>query len=430
MICCNRFWGILTLLASIGGVGSVSADNWPQWRGPNNDGVSTAKNTPTTWNDSTNIIWKVKLPGMGGATPIIWEDRIFVLSEDGKDIVLLCISTEGKELWRRLVSKGGGGGRARGDEGNPASPTPSTDGKHVWVFSGLGDFKCFTLDGQEVWHFNAQKRYGKFRIQFGMHSTPVLFRDRLYLQLIHSGGAWVIALDKATGKEIWKVKRESDGRDECEHSYASAMMWTNGKDAYLVVHGNDYATAHSLEDGSEIWRVGDLNPKTKYNPTLRFVASPLVTPELIVVPSAKSGPVVGLKPTAKGKVGIGSEYELWRMTKGTPDVPSPLSYDGLVYLCRENGTLICLDAKTGKEYYAQRTHDARYRASPVYADGKIYIVARDGTTTVVKAGKTFEKLATNRLKDEISASPAFAGGRLYLRGFNYLYAIGGSGGAE
>jgi outer membrane protein assembly factor BamB len=401
--------------------GFARADNWPQWRGPANDGVSTETNLPTRWGPDENIVGSLPMPGMAGSTPIVWGERLFLTSEDGNDLVLLCVSTKGKELWKRKL--GTGRFRVRSDEGNLASASPSTDGKHVWAFVGSGDFACFELDGKEVWHFNAQERYGKFNIQFGMHSTPVLYGDRLYMQLIHSGGAQVIAIDKNTGDTVWKVERKSDGRAECEHSYASPCVWHNGTKAYLVTHGNDYAIAHQLEDGKEIWRVGDLNPKNRYNPTLRFVASPVATPELIVVPSAKNGPVVGVKPSATGMIRAGNAQEQWRKTSNTPDVPSPLVHDGLVYLCRENGMLMCLDAKTGEQFYAESLHKQRYRASPVFADGKIYLTARDGTVSVVKAGPKFELLATNRLKDDFSASPAIANGRIYLRGFKALYAI-------
>ena len=145
----------------------------------------------------------------------------------------------------------------------------------------------------------------------------------------------VVCVKKSDGKEVWKVKRESDGTAENKHSYASPFIWSNGKDAYLVSHGNDYAIAHALGDGKEIWRLGDLNPKDSYNYTLRFVASPVCTPDLIIVPSAKSGAVVAIKPDAKGKIMAGSEHEQWRKPSGTPDVPCPLVHDGLVYLCDE-----------------------------------------------------------------------------------------------
>jgi outer membrane protein assembly factor BamB len=260
-----------------------------------------------------------------------------------------------------------------------------------------------------------------------MHVTPVLSGDRLYLSLLHSGGWWVIALDKATGKEIWKVKRDSDARQECEQAYASPCLWHKGQEAYLIVHGNDYTTAHRLTDGGEIWRLGGLNPKNRYNFTLRFVSTPVATPDLIVVPSAKHGPVVGVDPEAKGMIAPGSPFEKWRKPHDTPDVSSPLVHDGLVYLCGELGTLICLDSRTGEEHYREHLHSARYRASPVYADGKIYLTARDGHATVIKAGPKFEVLAKNRLPGQTAASPAISNGRIYVRGFETLYAISEGG---
>jgi outer membrane protein assembly factor BamB len=406
--------------------GLAVAGNWPQWRGSENDGISKETSLPTEWDEQKNIAWKLKMPGMAGSTPVVWGDRLFLTSEDGTDLVLMCVDTGGKELWKTKL--GTGRQRFMRDQGNNASPSPSTDGKHVWVYIGTGDLGCYDFDGKQVWKFNVQDRYGKFRIQHGMHNTPLLDGDRLYMQLIHSNGQFVLALDKATGKEVWKAPRKSDGRAENEHSYASPVIWRKGKDAYLITHGNDYAIAHRLQDGSEIWRVGGLNPKDHYRRDLRFVASPVATPDLIVIPSAKNHGVVGLKPDAEGLVMPGSPYEQWRLSQGTPDVPSPLVYNGLVYLCRESGgMLICLDAKTGKEQYNQSIHSAIYRASPLAADGKIYLTARDGVFTVVKAGPTFERIAENRLPDTFTASPAVSNGRIYLRGWDTLYAIGTPG---
>ena len=243
------------------------------------------------------------------------------------------------------------------------------------------------------------------------------------MQLIHSGGQIVFAVDAKTGKEVWKINRESDGTDENEHSYASCFLWSNGTDAYLVVHGNDYATAHALEDGREIWRVGDLNPRERYNRTLRLVASPVCTPELIVVPSAKNGPVVGVKPNAQGKVMRDSKYVQWRLNSGTPDVPSPLVYHGLVYLVGESGRLTVLDAKTGKEQYRKALKADRYRASPVVVEGHLIATAREGVFSVVKVGPTPSKILENKLPDRFTASPAFSNGVMYLRGHQYLWAI-------
>jgi outer membrane protein assembly factor BamB len=289
---------------------------------------------------------------------------------------------------------------------------------------GTGDIGCYTFAGKEVWKFNLQDRYGRFDIMFGMTSTPVLDGDRLYLQLLHSGGHLVLALDKATGGEVWKQRRPSDARAECEHSYSSPTLYRDGGLALLLTHGCDYIVAHQLSDGAEVWRCGGLNPKGNYNPTLRFVASPLAVPGLVIVPSAKNGPVLALDPASKGDITDTKDGHYWTRDHNTPDVPSPLVVDGLVYLCREDGTLLCLDAKTGEEYYTKRTHADRHRASPVYVDGKILLTARDGTVSVVRSGRSFEILASNDMTESISSSPVIAGGRIYLRTFEALYAIG------
>ncbi len=399
------------------------ADNWPNWRGPNQDGISQEKNLPTSWSDTKNVLWKLPLPGKGSSTPIIWGDRMFMTSGENSDLVLLCVSTDGKLLWKQKVATAV---RTviKKDEANEASPSPTTDGKHVFVFVGSGDMACYDFDGKQVWNFDAQKRYGKFLIQHGIHVTPILHEDRLYLNLIHNNGHWVVALDKATGKEIWKVDRKSDAEGESREAYSSPVLWKNGNELNLVVLGADYTTGHRLSDGKEVWRLGDINPKAKYSTALRIIATPVATSDQLFVPTARGGIFISLKQGAAGSIKAGGTHEAWRVGKGSPDVPSPLIHDGIAYLMRENGLLIVLDAKTGKELYEHRLNSERYRASPVYADGKIYLTSRDsGAFTVIKAGPTYQFLATNRLDDVFTASPAIANGRIYLRGFRALYAI-------
>ena len=417
-----KYWSIVIFsIILLAVVGSVSAENWPHWRGAHHDGTSLEEGLPVQWSKTENILWRLELPGPAGATPVVWENRIFLISAEGETLVLLCISTDGSVLWKRTL--GSGNRVVLGDEGNSASPSPSTDGKHVWAFVSTGDLACYDFDGNEVWKTNLEERYGRFELYFVMASTPLLDGDRLYLQLIHSNAWLVLALDKATGDEIWKHERQSDAYAECEHSYASPFLYRDGEHEFLLSHGADYITAHSLVDGSEIWRCGGLNPKDSYNTSLRFVASPVATPGLIVVPSAKNGPVLGLSPDAKGDITDSETLHIWTRERGTPDVPSPLIHDGLVYLCRENGDLICMDAVTGEEIYRERTHRHRHRASPVYGDGKIYLTARDGVVTVVKAGREFEILASNDVEEDISASPVISNKTLYLRSYDALYAI-------
>jgi len=417
-----KFALVAWVMGSLFASSIARAENWPQWRGAKLDGISHETNLPLSWSKTENVAWSFALPGSAGSSPVVWGDHIYLTSAEDDNLVLMALSTDGKQLWKQTLANQNK--TVRGDEGNLASPSPSTDGKHVWAMMGTGDIGCYTADGKEVWKFNLQDRYGKFDIQFGMASTPVLDGNRLYLQLLHSKGAIVVALDKLTGNEDWKQTRKSDARDECEHSYASPVLYRDAERELLLTHGCDYLVAHQLTDGAEVFRCGGLNLRSKYNPTLRFVASPLAVPGLILVPSAKNGPVLALDPASKGDITDSKTGHFWTREHNTPDVPSPLVVDGLAYLCREDGTLICLDAKTGEEFYVKRTHADRHRASPVYADGKIYLTARDGTVTVIKPGKEFEVLATNSLSESISASPAISNGRIYLRTFEKIYAIG------
>jgi outer membrane protein assembly factor BamB len=425
-----RWTGAVTLSAMglVGFGAAVRAENWPQWRGPKNNGVSSETNLPTAWSKSQNVAWSLPLPGPAGATPVVWGDRIFLTSVDkaSGDLLLLCVGTNGKEQWRQVL--GTGNRTARGDEGNSASNSPSTDGQHVWAMITTGVLGCWTVDGQEVWKFNLQDRYGKFNIQFGMTSTPVLDGDRLYVQLIHGDGnastreAVVVCLEAQSGKEIWKRDRPSDAIQENEHSYASPMVYDDGQHRFLLTHGADVIVAHDLNDGHEVWRCGNLNAKTKYDPTLRFVASPVANDGIIVVPTAKGAPVFGLKPNGQGDITHNASVHLWKHPK-TPDVPSPLIQGGLVYLCMQDGQVHLLDQQSGEPIYLKRVHNDRYRASPVYGDGKVYLTARGGIVTVIKAGREFEVLAENDLGEPISASPVISNGTLYLRGFDHLWAI-------
>lgn len=419
-----RFLAVTALLSA---VAPARADNWPNWRGPLNNGLSAEKNLPTEFRKDGNLAWRTELPGPGGSTPVVWGDRVFLTAVTGSgDLLTLGYSTSGKELWRAKVS--GGNKDVRGDEGNSASNSPVTDGAHVWSMMADGRLACHTVDGKEAWAVDLQERYGKFDIQFGLTSTPVLDHGRLYLQLIH--GTWnkepsrgvVACLDAATGREVWKQMRETDAVDENKHSYASPMLYDHDGKRFLLSHGADYIIAHALDTGAELWRCGDLNIKSKYDPTLRLVASPACADGLIVVPTAKGGPVLALGPHGKGDITASTTDRLWNYTR-TPDVPSPVIHDGLVYLCMQDGDLYCLDQKTGAELYKERTHRQRHRASPVLAGGHLYLTARDGIVTVVKAGPKFEKVSENDLGESIAASPAVSNGTVYFRTFNALWAF-------
>lgn len=416
-------WGLAGLITPTAG----AEDLWPQWRGPAGTGIVAGSEFPSEWNAEKNVLFRVPLPGPAGSTPVIAGDRIFLTTAAGDDLHLLCFSTAGQLQWDRKVTTGNQ--TARVDEGNSASPSPITDGQLVWAMFGDGSLVCFTVDGQEVWRRALQEDYGAFEIQFGMTSTPVMHDGTLYLQLIH--GKWnrdpslgvLAALDAKTGEQKWQVIRKTDAISENKHSYASPVIYDDGTHRFLVSHGADYVTAHDLADGQEIWRCGGLNPKDNYNEYLRFVASPAVGKGLIVVPTAKGGPVIAIKPGGKGDI-TGSEFIAWVADKVTPDVPSPIVTEDFVYLCRENGIVVCLDAKTGEVLYNERTNGHNHRASPVLSGDRWLITSRQGEITVLKTGPDFRVLAENKMGEPIAASPVIMGDRVYIRSFDALYAIG------
>lgn len=409
---------------------TASAENWPEWRGPQHNGISTETGISTKWSKDQNIAWKVPLPGQGGATPVIWGDRIFLTSAEGDDLVVIGITTDGKEIWKTKI--GSGNKDARAGEGNSASPSPVTDGKHIWVFFGTGELACVDRDGKIVWQFNVQERYGKFDIQFGMTSTPILHEGSLYMQLLH--GTWggdytvgkVIRLEAATGQEVWSVDRQQSPQDECKHAYSSPILMP-GKVPHLITHGGDCTVGISLEDGHELWRLDQLNGPSQYNknydPTLRFVASPTVGEDFLVVPTAKGGPVLCLAAAELSGNVTGKSPVRW-VGERTPDVCCPIIHDDLVYLCMSDGRLLCVELTTGQPVYEKRIHNAQHRASGLVCDGHLYLTARDGVCSVVKLGRDFEVVAENELLGEAqTASPVVSHGTLYMRTYEALYAI-------
>lgn len=424
--------GLSCLSAGAGrlaGQESTDGGQWPQWRGGDFSSFSSSTGLPLEFGPGKNCLWKVPMPGRAGSSPVVWDDRVYVTSvtEDERGLVLLAFDPSGKELWRRPLK---GENQNYRDDANSAAASPLTDGRHVWATSGAGGLSCFTVEGEEVWTVDLQQEYGEFRIQFGMSSTPILHDGRLYLQLIHGemrgddpGTGLVLALDANTGALVWKQNRESAATFENRHSYASPTLYSDGKQAFLLTHGADWVVAHDLADGRELWRCGGLNDPENYNPTLRFVSSPACSPGLVVVPTAKNGPVLGLKPGGSGDLTDRKEWLQWKLQRGTPDVASPVIHDGLVYLFRENGVVVCVDAVTGEEVWNQRMLADMHRSTPVAADGHLFVTGRDGVVTVLKAGRKPSVVASNQLPDPITASPAIANGRIYIRSFGTLFCF-------
>jgi outer membrane protein assembly factor BamB len=409
-----------TALAVILIAAPVAAENWPQWRGPMLNGVSSEKNLPVKWSAAENISWKLAVPERSGSTPIVWGEHLFLNVGEGSELSLWAVDRgRGAVRWKRPL----GGGNRRMMKQQMSSPSPVTDGRTVWVMTGTGLLKAFDFDGKELWGRNIQQDYGRFGLQWGYASSPLLHDDSLFVQVLHGmhtdDPSYLLRIDKATGKTLWRVVRQTAARFESPDAYTTPALLRYGTNTEVVITGGDVVTGHELATGKELWRADGLNPRN--DGSYRIVASPVVLGDMIFAPS-RERPLLALKSGGRGDVT--SSHVLWSFNNG-PDVPTPVSDGAYLYSINDRGIMYCLDAKTGKTVYGpQRLRNATYSGSAILADGKIYITDEDGVTSVVQAGPKFALLAENDLGDYTLSSPAVSEGQLFVRTASFLYAIG------
>ncbi len=410
----------LTLFLLCGATAGLSAENWPQWRGPSLNGLSGEKNLPVRWSPTENVTWKLPMPAWSGSSPIVWGDHVFLNVADGREMHLWAIDRQrGAALWKRLL----GGGDARMMKQNMSSPSPVTDGRHVWVMTGTGILKAFDFAGREIWTRDIQQEYGRFGLQWGYGSSPLLHDEALYVQVLHGmttdAPSYVLRIDKATGKTVWRVERPTRARFESPDAYTTPALVRAGGATEIVITGGDVVTGHDPATGKELWRAGGLNPYDEGN--YRIVASSVVYGDVIYA-SSRERPMLALK--AGGRGDVTKSHLVWSFPNG-PDVPTPVTDGTYLYVVNDRGIVWCLDAKTGKEVYGRtRIKTGTYSGSPVLADGKLYVTNEDGVTVVFKAGPTFELLAENDLDDYSLSSPAISDGQIFIRTSKFLYAIG------
>ncbi|HEX6736629.1 MAG TPA: PQQ-binding-like beta-propeller repeat protein [Vicinamibacteria bacterium] len=401
-------------------VPQAAAENWPQWRGPNLDGTSREKDLPLKWTAQENVAWKLALPDRSGSTPIIWGDRIFLNVAEGDELQLWCVDRkEGKLRWKKPL----GAGNVVMRKQNMSSPSPVTDGSLVWVMTGTGILKAFDFEGNEKWGRDIQKEYGAFGLNWGYASSPLLYEDALFVEVLHGmktdDPSYLLKIDKKTGKTAWRVERPTDAVRESPDAYTTPALVRRGKDAEIVVSGGDCVTGHDPATGKELWRANGLNPEK--NPFYRVVASPVVLGDVVVAPT-RVKPLLAVRSGGRGDVT--QSHRVFSYDNG-PDVPTPVSDGTHLYIVNDKGIVYCIDAKSGKEVYGQqRLKPGTYSASPVLADGRIYVTNEDGLTTVFKAGPTFEVLAENALDEYTLSSPAVSDGQIFIRTAKQLYALG------
>ena len=417
------------------------AENWPQWRGPHLNGASsTARDLPVQWTQTENVLWRLKTPSWSAATPIIWEDTVLVTSAEegfeqlsgyrrgggqaeagGKDkLLLLAVGRhDGSIRWRRVIGEGNRLWRKQ----NSASPSPVTDGSRIWVMTGNGTLTALDFEGHQLWQRNIQKDYGRFGLNHGYASSPLLYKDRLYIQVLHGmttdDPSYVFAVDKASGKTIWKVERPTDAPAESPDDYSTPLPATVDGNVQLVVSGGDYVTGHDLATGKEIWRMGGFNPDGGHY--YRTIASSLFLDGIVYTTSTRGKPFIAFR--AGGEDDITETNQVWKNNLG-PDVPTPTTDGKLIYVVNDKGIVTSFDAKTGEVVWDRlRIEPGTYSASPLLADGKLYATSEEGTTTAVQLGDEFKILGVSKLDDFTLASPVAAGNQIFIRTSGYLYCL-------
>jgi outer membrane protein assembly factor BamB len=397
------------MVVAVGLAGVGGAEEWPGWRGPRGDGTSAEPGAPVSWGKAENVAWKVEVPGVGHSSPVVWGDRIFLTScrEKEQQRLLLCLDRRtGKTLWQRVVLTAK---LERKHQLNSyASSTPATDGERVWV-SFLDTPRmvvaCYDVDGREVWRTSP----GEFHSQHGFCSPPVLYKGLVILNGDQDAEAYLVALDKDTGAEVWRADRPNRTRSYCPPVLADV----NGK-KQLVLSGSKCVTSYDPDTGKLLWIID--------GPTEQFVASLVQLDGLLFLTAGyPEHHVLAIDPTGTGNVT--DTHVRWRDMRGAAYVPSPVAYDRYFFLVSDNGVASCLEAKTGKRLWTKRL-GRRHSASPVVVAGHLYFTDDDGTTFVVKAAPEFTLVGKNALEEECSASPAVARGQIFLRTLRHLYCIG------
>ncbi|MEO7653360.1 MAG: PQQ-binding-like beta-propeller repeat protein [Bryobacteraceae bacterium] len=432
----------LLLIAALLPFAATAADRWPQFRGPESSGVVEDPALPDKWSSTENVAWKIDIPGMGWSSPVVWDDYIFLTTvisakqpetpkkglyfggnrttpppDEHRWVVYAIDFKTGKILWDREVHRGVPAG-SRHLKNSFASETPVTDGERVYAYFGNVGLFCFDLKGKLVWSKPFEVR--NTRYGWGTAASPVLHEGRIYIVNDNDDRSFLVALDKKTGKEIWRVDREE------KSNWATPYIWSNNKRTEIVTPGTKRVRSYDL-DGKPIWELGGMSSIVIPTPFARF--------GMLYLSSGYVGdqvrPVFAVKPGARGDISLtagetSNEFVAWHLPQAGPYNPSPIVYGDYYYTLLDRGFLTAHEAKTGKEVYGKQRIDpaaAAFTASPWAYNGKLFALSEDGDTFVIEAGKDFKLLGRNTIDEMCMATPAIARGSLILRSASKLYRI-------
>lgn len=442
--------GFCLLIVGLLSARAVGADaatvNWPAWRGPLATGVAPQGDPPVAWSETSNVKWKVAIPGRGKGTPIVWDDLVFVQTAiptgqkatpaaeapgagrptggrgggmsteqptESYQFVLLCLNRRtGQTVWQKVLSEQVPHEGHHPSEGSFASASPVTDGQRIFAYFGSRGLYGLDFQGNLKW----SKDLGRMQIKmaFGEGSSPALSGGKLVVNWDQEGPCFIAAFDAASGQELWRQPRDEGT------SWATPLIVSHDGRTEVITSATRKIRSYDLASGKLLWECGGM--------TQNVIPTPVAGDGLVF-------PISGFRGSALlairlGRTGdlTGTDAIVWQHHKSTPYVPSPLLYgDRLYFLANNNGLLSCFDAKSGKALIDAERLEALpgVYASPVGAHDRVYLVGRNGTTLVIKAADKLEILATNRLDDKFDASPAIAGRELFLRGMQNLYCLAG-----
>ncbi|MGY8771387.1 MAG: PQQ-binding-like beta-propeller repeat protein [Pirellulales bacterium] len=416
---------------------SEAANNWHQWRGPEANGVSRTAKPPVEWSEIKNVQWKSKIDGKGSSTPIIWGDKVFILTaintgqvdaslpkpEDQPkrifgitfpntlyQFVVICLDRNtGKELWRDIATEAIPHEGTHNDN-DFASASPTTDGKRLYCWFGSAGLFCYDLGGTKLW----QRDLGKAHIgaSLGEGCSPVLHGNKLVIVRDQSRQSTITVLNAKTGKTLWEKDRDE------KNAWATPRVIEHSGKTQVITTASNFIRSYDLETGEIIWQCSGL--------TGNSIPCPVVEGDVVYCMTGYEGySLLALPLSSQGDISD-SDNIIWSVSKGTPYIPSPLLYDGMIYFNQSNQAILsCLDTKTGDSIIDRTRLDgiSNIYCSPVGADNRVYLTGRNGTTLVLQRAQELKILATNSLDDRINASPALIGNQLFLRGTKYLYCI-------
>jgi outer membrane protein assembly factor BamB len=428
---------------------SLSASDWPNWRGPTGNGITDERNLPERWSATENVAWKADLSGQGVSSPIVSGDRVFVTSQIGSGVrkpgnhprlaqgaaaasvgeralaapraaasandpektifvVEAFNRADGKRLWQHRVDAIGSLTGVH-DKHNLASPSPVTDGQLVYAWFGTGQVVALDMNGKPAWQRHLGQENSPFDINWGHASSPTLFGDSLILLCDHGPAAYLLAVDKKTGTDRWKTDR---GRGRMSYTTPFVVQGPNGPE--LIVNSSERVDAYDPRSGTFLWHVGGPNQFPIPVPTFH---------DGIVYMSRgyRSGPYMALRPGGRGD--ITSSHVVWQVNTGAPYISSLVYDGGLLYMANDVGAITVVDAKSGEKVWQERV-DGIFSASPVAADGKIYFLSETGETIVLRSGREPRIIARNDLGERLIASPAISNGHIFIRSDDRIFCVG------